>query len=1859
MSRRKAPANMAAVRKSRACYTGAVTKAFDKLKLIKSDEVEAIAVMNIQDVEKHLRSAERTESNFNLSLDEAQEFAPDGEEEDETFQEEENSAADAFDDSMVAIKNMAAYLLSLKSVQVGLADLTYDITSLETTLGEEPDSDHTSTFTTIEAAFSELRLEWRKANLPKEHPLKEELDACKKSINTLSANTAKAKRRASPTPTSRSFHHSDSPPRMDRDKTKLPAIALPVFKGDILQWPTFWRKFSAAVDTHEGLPDSTKLTYLRTAIQDPEAEIILNPSVDGPCAYKRLVKELHQRYKRTKKIHREMVEKIINLPNAKHNSKDLRRFVDSVNNCVDCLNDTGHFTIETFISSLLYNKLPYKMQIDWDNDHHDDDTVAPFSKLLEYVSKKTFTLADHTSSTTTPVDPPERRSSRKPEKRADHQPPKQKSHIYSVSSPVSAPTYKWECFLCRPEKHPLHSCPKWGELSVAQRLTHVKEKKLCSNCLAIGHLTANCKSTYRCRDCGQAHHTSIHQTQATSVQVSSTLSQSQQLPDALLMTAEVLLKGPGGHEMKARAFLDPGAGVSLISSRVVQILELPTTKSKTSFSTVQETECQGSHQITSVIISPLHKKMEIHCTPAVVKTVTGEIPNKQFAPVDDFPHLIGLQLADPNFNTPGRVDILLGVDVWLQVQGKLPTIKASSLEPGAQDTIFGWAITGPVKAAGQSSQSLPTYHLQNKVSNEDLYNLAYEFWLREGVEDPQVPVSLVEAQVQQHFETNFSYSPSQCRYQVALPRIPDHEPLGESRPQAVQRFFATEKISMARNEHPEVIQQFQGYLDAGHAEKVPYHELLLPHFYLPYHCVYKQSSTSTKIRVVFDGSALTSTGVSLNQILQVGPTIQPTLVSTILRFRAKRIAITADIKQMYREVELTPEDRDFHRFIWRSSPQESIQDYRMTRVTFGVSASPYLAIRTLHKTAIDHGKEHPEAAHHLQTSFYVDDFLGGHETVEGALKLYSDMRSILKKGGFNLVKWRSSSPAVLQNIPAELQEKMPIKSVTSLQSAQPKALGLEWNSGTDCMSPAINTDKLYRKTKRGVISDISKTFDVLGWVAPAILPMKVLSQQLWEKGQGWDDPISSAVTEQHSKWKDNLPALSDVHLPRFYQHPQHKLVEQELHGFSDASLKACGAVVYLRSTYENHPPTLALVIGKTKVAKKNPPTIPKLELCGAVLLTKLLNHVASVLQIPVHQINAWTDSSIVLAWLDGRPREFKQFVANRVSFILEHTRPQTWRHVPTQDNPADCASRGMAPQDLVHHELWWKGPSWLYQGPVLVPVQPPRREPPSLEIRIVHAVLVQAEFALNFEQRTNDFHLIISMTAWWFRLFHRLKEKKSVPGKNLTPQELQDAEHWLLKQSQHRNFPKEVQSLHKHSTIAPSSRLRALTPFLDSEGIIRVGGRLSKSSLSKYLKHPIIVDSKDSFIKKLFLSKHSSLGHCGPSLLLCHTGNKLHVLGARKLSRNICRSCVTCRRIAPVPVPQLLGELPISRTQSEQPAFTNTGLDFAGPFTIRQGHTRRPVKIEAHICVFVCMATKAVHLEVTSDLTTAAFTACLRRFISRRNCPKSIICDNGPNFVGARNELHNIYKFLTNEKTDSLIHQFLLKQQIQWLHIPAHSPHFGGLWESAVRSMKKHLRRLMGTLLLTFEELTTITCQIEACLNSRPLIPMTSHNADGVAALTPGHFLFLNAPNAYPDDPQLPEEPRLLKKWNQCQSVVHHFWSRWSREYLNTLQGRTKWQRAQPNLLPNDVVIIKEDKLFTCHWPLARVISTHPGEDGLVRVATIQAATGGRKKRPVTMLSLLYRPDIQTELPASPGSMFRQEPEQGLYTCSRAAASPT
>ena len=246
--------------------------------------------------------------------------------------------------------------------------------------------------------------------------------------------------------------------------------------------------------------------------------------------------------------------------------------------------------------------------------------------------------------------------------------------------------------------------------------------------------------------------------------------------------------------------------------------------------------------------------------------------------------------------------------------------------------------------------------------------------------------------------------------------------------------------------------------------------------------------------------------------------------------------------------------------------------------------------------------------------------------------------------------------------------------------------------------------------------------------------------------------------------------------------------------------------------------------------------------------------------------------------------------------------------------------------------------------------------------------------------------------------------------------------------------------------------------------------------------------------------------------------------------------------------PTFLSKLPASTTPVHSP--------------LRKDHTRNPVLIKAYL---VCFATKAVHLEVIEDLSTEDFQAGLKRFISRRGLPSEIHSDNGKNFVGAKNDLHQLYNFLQTDQVNSSISSYLLSQRIDWICIPECSPHFGGLWEAAVKSTKFHLKRITGALRFTISELHIVICQIEACLNSRPLSPINSHSMDGVQVLTPGHFLVGRPLTCYPET-IIDTQPSLLKCWTMCQSIVHHFWLRWSIEYLQQMQVIEKWRSPTPNL---------------------------------------------------------------------------------------------
>ena len=619
--------------------------------------------------------------------------------------------------------------------------------------------------------------------------------------------------------------------------------------------------------------------------------------------------------------------------------------------------------------------------------------------------------------------------------------------------------------------------------------------------------------------------------------------------------------------------------------------------------------------------------------------------------------------------------------------------------------------------------------------------------------------------------------------------------------------------------------------------------------------------------------------------------------------------------------------------------------------------------------------------------------------------------------------------------------------------------------------------------------------------------MKILLQRIWESKVDWDDPVPDDIHEVWQQWRNELPTLATMHIPRCYSPAEATIVSMQLHGFSDASEEAYAGVVYLRMVDSIGQVHTSLVFSKTKVSPIKRLSIPRLELCGAHVLTKLLCHAKEIFQVPMDRIYAWTDSTIVLSWLSGNPRRFKTYVGNRISYIIDQVPPDRWSHVSGTENPSDCASRGLFPAQLKEHELWWKGPRWLLFQPSTWPRQTnrPVRAVNEEERELCHLTTIQPKQPIIAFDRFSSFMRLKRVTAWIFRFINntRLSTRElrgATVHPHLTVSELVAAENYWISIAQYDHFLDEIELLKSDQVVPRGSSLLPFPPFLDKCNLLRVGGRMSNSKFSYSKLHPMILHGSHPITKLIIRSEHLRLLHAGPTLLISSLSQRFHIIGLRKTVRSITRQCVTCKRQSLKPHNQLLGQLPLERVTPTS-VFEKVGVDYAGPFLIKYGHVRKPTIVKAYICLFVCLSVKAVHLELVSDLTTEAFIAALRRFTSRRGYPSLIWSDHGMNFVGANRELKELSKFLCSQQAQGTISEFCNGKNIEWKFIPEKAPHFGGIWESAVKSAKLHLSRVIGSVKLTFEELSTILTQVEACLNSRPLIPVNTADDDGIETL--------------------------------------------------------------------------------------------------------------------------------------------------------------
>ncbi|XP_018373216.1 PREDICTED: uncharacterized protein LOC108767714 [Trachymyrmex cornetzi] len=413
--------------------------------------------------------------------------------------------------------------------------------------------------------------------------------------------------------------------------------------------------------------------------------------------------------------------------------------------------------------------------------------------------------------------------------------------------------------------------------------------------------------------------------------------------------------------------------------------------------------------------------------------------------------------------------------------------------------------------------------------------------------------------------------------------------------------------------------------------------------------------------------------------------------------------------------------------------------------------------------------------------------------------------------------------------------------------------------------------------------------------------------------------------------------------------------------------------------------------------------------------------------------------------------------------------------------------------------------------------------------------------------------------------------------------------------------------------------MNALHPFLDQNGIIRVGERLRHAGLPEETKHPIVIPSSHHFTKLIIIYYHERLFHAGAQTTLNTIREEFCPISARSRIKEILHKCIRCRKANPRASWQIMGQLPSVRVNISRP-FTNSGVDYCGPFYVRDRIRRNAKHHKAYAAIFVCMVTKAVHIELVEDLTAESFIAALKRFVARRGKVSNLYSDNGRNFVGAERILKQTWE---KEDFKECIQRFATAEKMNWHFIPARSPHFGGIWEAAVRSMKLHLKRTIGETSFTIAEMTTILPQIEAVLNSRPLTPV-SDDPNDMRALTPGHFLIGENLQGYTEQELKGVPDNRLSRWQRVEQVRQHLWSRWQKEYLNTCQQRGKWKTdSKETYQVGQLVMVKDAQSMPLRWTLARIMEVHPGTDDRVRVVTLLTEKGVYKRAITNIAPLL------------------------------------
>ena len=653
----------------------------------------------------------------------------------------------------------------------------------------------------------------------------------------------------------------------------------------------------------------------------------------------------------------------------------------------------------------------------------------------------------------------------------------------------------------------------------------------------------------------------------------------------------------------------------------------------------------------------------------------------------------------------------------------------------------------------------------------------------------------------------------------------------------------------------------------------------------------------------------------------------------------------------------------------------------------------------------------------------------------------------------------------------------------------------------------------------------------------------------------------------------------------------------ELHVFSDASKEAIGHVMYIRAMYPNNNVHVSFVFGNSKVAPRSANTIPRLELCAAVKAAQSARYVVSKMEIAFTRIQFYCDSMIVLGYITNREKSFSKYVEARVGVILRHTSDDQWTYVSTDNNPADLATRPQSPVEL-KSSIWYSGPGFLSVG-VEDSCMGVVEWPELPEIRSCSRALSTRTTAVN----TILQHLAMTCSSWRsatrrlaYVIMFVARCRKQVGDWRTY---LARSEGFIIREMQKQGYPQEYNVLCRGHPLPRTSPLLSLCPFMDSEQIMRVGGRLANAELPYAEKHPRLIPTNQRLTTLIASYCHERACHQGRHITAAyvrHLGFHLHKM--RKTISDVLKNCVLCQKLRGVFETQRMADLPADRVEKVAP-FSRTGVDVFGPYSVTDGRsTRRSAGTKkVWVVLFTCLYCRAVHLEPISSMDTTSFSLALRRFTAIRGECLFFRSDCGTNFVGTRRQMERIEvgEMVTQDSTDC---------RTEWKFLPPHASHFGGVWERKVGSIKRVFNAslaLLGNRFLSREEFHTLIQEAARVVNNTPLGEISSDPNDPLPVCPAALLTLRDEPGV--EREQFAEQDLLSygrRRWRRIQYLADQFWIRWKRDYVSTLQSRRKWQRTGRNVRNGDVMLVRDSGPRNT-WEMGIILDASQSGDRRVR----------------------------------------------------------